>query len=70
MTGKRGAKTQNKLVPELWLCEPLYLPPLRGTSFQKEASTCALRAIFLCAFGATILRRFAPPATVHRKVAF
>ena len=37
---------------KLWLCEPLYLPPLRGTFFQKKA--CVVRAArdFLCAFGA------------------
>ncbi len=32
---------------KLCLCEALYLPALRATSFQKEANRCALRAILI-----------------------
>ena len=28
---------------KLWLCEPLYLPPLRGTFFQKKACVVPLQ---------------------------
>ncbi len=43
-----GEESFSYRTPELklCLCEALYLPPLRGTFFQKKASEESLRDIF------------------------